>query len=215
MSKDGSFNQLVGAASDSGYKLRFFVALVPDPIDSYPPFSFDIALDAIQQGFGSSLYQPDRLWLPWALETGKPQGASERLYRVAPGIQLFRHAGGELAVVFLVGESPKTGIQKRAFDAALRIASDLREITTPKNPEVSILGPSFSGSAESLSLAIATWNSQSPQSLDFKIASGSATAPGLEKQLANFCRTVVPDRESSSKKDLSSCGMRWVGISTG
>jgi hypothetical protein len=200
MSKEGSFNQVVGAAWNAGYRLRFFVALVPDPIDSYPPFSFDMALDAIQQGFGSALYQPDRVWLPWALETAKPQGTAERLYRAAPGVLLFRHPAAdeldELAVVFLVGESPKTGIQKRAFNAALQIASDLRETTKkPEEPAVSILGPSFSGSMESLSLALATWRSETLQPLDFEIASGSATAPGLEKQLGGFCRTVVPDNQ--------------------
>jgi hypothetical protein len=205
MSKDGSFNQVVGAARDTGYSLRFFVALVPDPIDAYPPFSFDMALDAIQQGFSSAQYQPDRVWLPWTLETGKPsQGTAERLYRTTPGVLLFRHpAAGELAVVFLVGESPKTGIQKRAFNTALQIVSDLRAVTkkpealnTSQAPEVGILGPSFSGSAASLSLVIATWSSQSPsKDLYFKIASGSATAYGLEQKLPNFCRTVVPDEE--------------------
>src|SRR3954447_19553597 len=205
MSKEGSFNQVVGAAWNAGYKLQFFVALVPDPIDAYPPFIFDMTLDAIQQGFGSALYQPARVWLPWALETGKPQGTAERLYRVTPGVMLFRRSQGELAVVFLVGESPKTGIQKKAFNVALRIASELRETTAArvpaaKDPEVSILGPSFSGSVASLSLAITTWRSQAPsQNLDFKIASGSATAYGLEKQLPNFCRTVVPDEQLQEK----------------
>ena len=198
---DESFNQIVGEAKKSGYKLRFFVALVPDPIDSYPPFIFDTALDAIQRGFGSALYQPDRIWIPGALETGKSQGTEDRLYRAAPGVLLFRRAGSEQpAVVFLVGESPKTGIQKRAFDVALRITSGLRKtvaspLPPPPNPTVGILVVvlrvrGFPGSRHR-----GVESRPPPQDLDFKIASGSATARGLEARLAKFCRTVVSDEQ--------------------
>ncbi|HEY4593251.1 MAG TPA: hypothetical protein VIJ61_12630, partial [Thermoanaerobaculia bacterium] len=166
LTKEKSLRQIEKAAAANRYKLRFLVALVPDPIDSNPPISFDLALDAIQKGFGRAGYRPDRVWLPWTIEAGKPGGVAEPLYRTTPGLLLFRLppkepssqelSSQELAIVFLVGESPKSGIQKRAFDQALTLASGLRGAGWTQ--EVGILGPSFSGSVDSLLIALQGWS---------------------------------------------------------
>lgn len=189
--RDGSLREIKERAS--GYPTRFLLALVPDPIESQVPLNFDSALDAIQKGFAQGDYLFDRFWLPWMGEEAK----KDRLYRTAPGIILFRRHNPEdrqLAVVFLIGESPKSGIHKQAFRQAMEIASRLSD---SPDSRIDILGPSFSGSVDSLVVALEDWRKQYAGTR-FRIVSGTATAAGLEEKLAGlsdpgFCRTVVPD----------------------
>ena len=191
---------VVKAVDAAHYNLQFMVALVPDPLESGEPLRFDLTLDAIQQGFGQVGYLPDRFWLPWLSGKGSREGSTDTLYRRSPGVLLFRQRP-HLAVVFLIGESPKTGIHKEAFTNALAIASRLRSVAA--GPEVEILGPTFSGSAESLRQALRSWpptaaRPEYPPSwppLSFQIATGSATGTGLERTLKDFsfCRAVAPD----------------------
>jgi hypothetical protein len=195
-----SLKEIVAAAKATDYDLRFMVALVPAPPDP----RLDQALEAIQEGFAHSEsshtipprpdYLIDRVWLPW---TGA-DAALVRSAQKAPGLMLFR--GGDprsLALVFLVAEATKTGIQKGAFKSALDLIAELQEVSI--EPDVAILGPSFSGSMESLRLAIQGWRSgrEGRPGLKLKAASGSATAKDLEEVFrdmdVSFCRTVLPD----------------------
>jgi hypothetical protein len=215
LSSEASLKAILDAAAPAAanYQLQFLVALVPDPLDSQSPLSFDLAMDAIQKGFGQVGYLPDRFWLPWKVEPPKAVGTAEPQYRTTPGVLLFRKpADGEssrssrLAIVFLVGESPKIGIQKEAFRAALQMAANFQRGLS--NPEVGILGPSFSGTVDSLLVVLRQWRtgeltqakaaksaSQAASPLSIRIATGSATSSGLEKRLQgfDFCRTVIPD----------------------
>jgi len=192
-----------------GYQLQFLIALVPDPLDSQLPAAFDQAVDAIQQGFAYSNrtrtgYLQDRSWIPW----NDPQAIQEASYRTSPGLLLFRRvrwqaglAGRvpQLMGVFLVGETPKTGIHQAAFAEALRLIGELSggAIQGP----VGILGPTYSGSAVSLRLALLAWRAEHPGAArqHFEIVTGSATAPCLEKTIrltapaaVSFYRAVVP-----------------------
>lgn len=182
--------ELVAAAKKAGYSLEFLVALVPDPVDSRLPANFDRAVDAIQSGYAQSDYLLDRAWLPWSDDEAKTAAA----HRAAPGLMLFRRkvrpGDWRLGVVLLVGETPKSGIHKAAFREALDLVAGL---SAGKPQAVRLLGPSFSGSAESLRLAML----DRPGSLAFRAATGTATARGLEDLFrrlgVGFCRTVVPD----------------------
>ena len=187
-------------ASKNHYALVFTIALVPDPLDSDLAANSDQALAAIQEGFAESGYLLDRLWLPWKDETA----IRDKTYRKVPGVLLFRrddNTGRWLNAVFLVGETSKLGIHKPAFANTLELIAAFRD-ASPGDTIVRIVGPSFSGSAESLRLAILTWrenetlHKKSP--FTFKIMTGSATAPKLEDLFedvgpATFCRSVVPD----------------------
>jgi hypothetical protein len=139
------------------------------------------------------------------------------------------YANGEvehcLVGVFLVGETPKRGIHQAAFLQALRLiralggGHDRREGTpsqaaaAPPSGTVKILGPSFSGSAESLRLAVRLAQRKGLGPLDLEIVTGSATAidtdqssappdrESFEQQLeceaggnVSFWRAVIPDR---------------------
>ncbi|HYO14466.1 MAG TPA: hypothetical protein VE685_14815, partial [Thermoanaerobaculia bacterium] len=179
------------AERPAGTRLEFLVALVPDPLDSYMPERFDQAVDAIQQAYADpgsvgtpSQYLLDRVWLPWT----DPDAATARTWRRTPGVLLFRDPRqGLLSTVFLVGESPKSGIAREPFRNALQVIRAF----LPAGKPVRVLGPTFSGSADSLELALR----EDPKA---EIVSGSATAQGLEALLnrpprVHFCRTVVPD----------------------
>lgn len=176
-------------ASGTGYGMDVLVALVPDPLDSHLAANFDQSLDAIQRAYNKSGYLLDRVWLPWN------RGAvRDRVYRRVPGLLLFRKANPRrLTAVLLVGETPKTGIHKNAFLEAVSLA---RELRSPSQGPLPVLGPSFSGSAPSLRHALLAI----PNPPSFRIVTGSATARHLEETLTvgiqppvKFCRMVVPD----------------------
>ncbi|HEX9671502.1 MAG TPA: hypothetical protein VGC93_18690 [Thermoanaerobaculia bacterium] len=189
------------ALNGAGYRREYLIVLVPDPLDSTLANNFDFALDALRRAFAAQGYLPDRVYLPWLGD-----GAKEDRYRREPGILLFRRTAGterRLATVLLVGERPKTGIHAPAFTAAVEMLRT-RAVGTAGRP-LFVLGPSFSGSAESLRLAL-----QRLPDLDVEVVTGSATADGLEDTLeiahadagptrrgaagsVSFCRTVLPD----------------------
>lgn len=188
------------SAERQAYRLEFLVALVPDPADSHLSNRFDEALDALQRGIARSGYLFDRASLPWEGEAGK-----KHLYRSVPGGLLFRKVDMEgqrhLLAVFLVGESPKSGIQKQAFHKALDFMAALQG--DAPGGALRILGPSFSGSAESLQVALRERLSRpGSDALDIDMVTGSATARGLESFFRKlegdriklrFTRTIVDD----------------------
>ncbi|HKI06720.1 MAG TPA: hypothetical protein VKK31_32380 [Thermoanaerobaculia bacterium] len=217
---------LAGAAQKAGYGLRFLVALAPSPPDP----RLDQALEAVQRGFAQSGYLVDRVWLPWRGEEGKREAASQ----AAPGLLLFRQQWADgtrtLALVFLVGETPKAGIQKDAFREALDLIAGLQPadgLQSADDPAqgtlVRLLGPSFSGSAESLRVAVERWREEHPGLLRFEAATGSATAGGLEALFAemgvDFCRTVLPndvlnDRAFDFLRDEMGWDLRRIALLT-
>lgn len=190
---------LAQGAKAAGYDLHFLVALIPAPPDP----RLDQALEAVQRGFAQSDYLADRVWLPWT------SGGANRIggaVQTAPGLLLFRRQENDgshsLALVFLVGETPKSGLQKAAFREALDLAADLQ--SSASDPTVALLGPSYSGAVESLRLSLRSWKEwegehQRQPSLHFRAATGSATASAkdVEEPLAavgvELCRAVLPD----------------------
>ncbi|HEY2292398.1 MAG TPA: hypothetical protein VGM86_17005, partial [Thermoanaerobaculia bacterium] len=195
-----SLKEIVAQAKATNYDLRFMVALVP----ALPDPRMDQALDAIQRAFADSKtwrrgfppapddYLLDRVWLPWvSAGTGTAKPAPS-----APGILLFRGTEPRaLEAVLLVPETSKMGIQKDTFREALELIAGLQGAAV--EPTVAILGPSFSGSVESIRLALTSWRQSRGNLLSFRAASGSATADGLEEAFnevdVSFCRAALPD----------------------
>lgn len=198
----------------SRYCIDFMIATVPDPIDSRLPYLFDRFLASIQRAAEADHLVLDRYDLAWLEELQEIEAAKGSLgmekkllpeaddphpYEKEPGLTLFRDpysgASPRLLVLFLVGEIPTAGISKEAFSSALsqisefsgpRCPSRAAEENPPRTGSVSvrILGPSFSGSVESLDYAIASWLAEhalhagnaNPKRFRFQIVSGSATA---------------------------------------
>ncbi|HXB55415.1 MAG TPA: hypothetical protein VN461_11565 [Vicinamibacteria bacterium] len=193
-------------AEKQSIDVRFLIATLPDPIDSHAGWLFDPLLDAIQSATAASGYVLDRYSVPWRPTTEVSGGRLHRIglfnHEEAPAVVLLRRTGPqpsykqELLVLFLVGETPTSGIHTRALLAALKVIGDW-------NPDgartIPILGPSFSGSTASLVSAIRSWGRANHNAKCLRIVSGSATSivrKRIEEVLPNrvtFRATVAPD----------------------
>ena len=137
---------------------------------------------------------------------------------------LFRHGKDKgrkidepgLCVVFLVGETPLSGIHKQAFSAALQMMADAGVST---DVPVRVIGPYFSGSQTSLQFVLGDWwgtdnlitpNPRPHPPYRFRIITGNATAvrkkeffsfeankdnfPAWKPDAVEFSSTVIPTR---------------------
>jgi hypothetical protein len=199
-------SRIAESAKKQGYHMEFMIALVADPIDSRLALDFDLALSALQRGLADGEYRPVCKWLPWTdLDAGE-----QKQHRGAAGMMLFRYDQSQpgkpedrsLLAVFVVGETPKLGIHKLAFQRAVEFILTLQPQVAGKAFEIPVVGPTFSGSVDSLRLAIAAV----PPDACFRIVSGSAAAPGLEARLqggplaarVRFSRTLVDEDTQGS-----------------
>lgn len=155
----------------AGKQLDFLIATIPDPDTiSYASYT-NLAIESIMRAAESVGYGFDRHWIPWI---GTPPEASTKSSRPRdnqPGTLLFRKGSSRL-VVFLAGESPTAGIHMPAYLQAAQWIRSLSDQNTLK-----VLGPTFSGSAESLRRA----NQEAADLgfIDIQIVSGSATGPNV------------------------------------
>lgn len=202
------------------------IALVPDPIDSGLYYDYDAVIDAASLTIEQDGWDRDRSWIPWndpTAETDEDRERSIACRTTTPGMVLFRKQGepapGETdppldyLTVFVVGETPTTGIHRQAMEAALTRARNLRAKGMPKR-WLPVLGPSFSGSAESLRVALLGWHAEQDPKEDLSwsgidIVTGSATRQDIEKTLSTqdhvvpnlscgirFARTIPTDEET-------------------
>ena len=212
-----------------GYKTEFLIATVPDPIDTGYGHSFDQVVDAIQRAVEKKDgYVLDRCWLPWDIDRKakpKPGDPPSNLHQTMPGVLLFRHGKDKarkvnrpsLCAVFLIGESPMSGVHKPAFYRAL---SMIRKAGHPVSEPLRVLGPYFSGSQTSLQFVIGDWWTRSDNDsvyavephppYRFQIITGNATAvrkneffsyesnkenfPSWRPDGVTFSSTVIPTR---------------------
>jgi len=163
---DGDWTVADLAKEVHGYKTEFVIATVPDPIDSPFGYAFDQVVDAIQRGVqAKDGYLLDRAWLPWEVDRrAKPEPGKElvQIRSTTPGVLLFRHGkdvargvkNPALCVVFLVGESPLSGIHKIAFTRCLKLIA--QSGTLAEGP-IRVIGPYFTGTQTSLQFAIEDW----------------------------------------------------------
>src|SRR5262245_46348765 len=206
-----------------GYQIEHIIATIPDPKESRMDYLFDRNLDAIQRAVEATGYVLDRYSLPWGIQknslpptitlTSQPatltlstQGAQpQRDYSREPGIILFRYITPDdniynLLLIFLVGETPTTGIHKIAFRNALDQIKRLPPTANAQRTEsgelkIRVMGPTFSGSSTPLAFSIKRWLEEfdgggRPQ---VQIISGSATAMNKRNflQLIGNCADVT------------------------
>jgi hypothetical protein len=144
---------------------EFAIAIVPDPVHTHLSLFSDRTVDAIQQGAQQAGWIFDRATLPWDSE----EHAESTDFRIRllqkkyqdeqeewPGLMIFRRADPEdrkldtLLYVFVVGETPTGGINKKEFRAAIDILKRAARAVDP----LRIIGPTFSGSLYSLAQLI-------------------------------------------------------------
>lgn len=180
------------------------IVTVPDPLGSELDYAFDRYVDAVLRATEAIGYRLDRFDLPWTREP--PSDARLTVEYVLdrfsppheqmgdrPGILLLRHTNAALSapsliVAFLVGETPTAGVNPLAFNNALRQYEDLcrsdlqARCSAPEGngERVRILGPSFSGSLDSVIRGFRGYPFQSWAPCLLMI-SGAATALRLDK----------------------------------
>jgi hypothetical protein len=149
-----------------GESVRVAIATVPDPVQTNMQLDFDRTIDGIQLAAESAGYVIDRYWLPWPLAPSieyadyfsrKAALRDEQEKQKQPGLLLFRwnreprQGKPDALFVFLVSDTPTTGVNGRQFENALDYIGDVCGPATncAKNP-ITIIGPSFSGSLASL-----------------------------------------------------------------
>ncbi len=229
--------------SGEAYGIEFLIATVPDPISSRLPYFFDSFIDSLESAVEAAGYALDRFALPWTqsrLENAPSSSRQQSLYESTPGLILFRNPRDrQLLLVFLVGETPTTGIHKRAMFSALdqmaqfypwdpshsSLPSTFPK-TTGRSPvdTFMVMGPSFSGSAVSLRFVLDSWidSRSNPSNPRFEIISGTATAidAGWLSQAGHgrttFHATVPPDDETLQAvvRYIQGLGYRRIAILT-
>ena len=190
-----------GVPAGYGRSIKFVIAFVPDPVHTHLGLFFDRSVEALQQAAQHEGYVFDRCVLPWSrassanaadAETG-PARDRETLDREAyPGLLIFRKGqerqeeqaprgtqrqeGREALFVLLVGESPTAGLRRQQFENALGLMREIQGgngVDTPKNQvPLLILGPSFSGSLQSLNEELSHLSASKPP---VYVYSGSVT----------------------------------------
>ena len=187
--------------SKNQYHLEVLFAILPE---SHNSNSHEVELDSIVNAIQDAGYVQDRYWLPWqdvrhsggdhdSIDSGQ---YSDPCSHESPGVVLFRSIKGtELLFLYIITETPTYGIDKDSFYAAVDESIQLLNNTGSK---LRIVGPTYSGSATSLKIAIEAETLKHPD-LSFKIISGSATSDSVDGTLnqnslnIEFHRTVIPD----------------------
>lgn len=173
------------------------IATVPDPEHTNLKLDFDHEVESIQVAAQSSGYQFERYWFPWRAEEGPPKDlpesaefgeSSNGVLRVflshqedsrredLPGVLLFHRAEDSSLekrplAIFLVGETPNSGIVHHQFATAVCYGRSLSPANAVAGRTLRIIGPGFSGGFPSLaklteeyakdfhSLSVRTWTS--------------------------------------------------------
>jgi hypothetical protein len=148
-------------------KVRYTLALAPDPHSTNLSVMFDREMVAIQQAARDEGFIYNSSWLPWPTDSqslvllGNQQQKSflNDGREACHGILLFRKAGvqvdlsayEEALIVLVVGEQPTGGLNEDQWANAVRWLQNNASPKESANSRVfSILGPTFSGSLVSL-----------------------------------------------------------------
>ena len=173
--------------------IHALIAIVPDPARTNMALQFDRMMDALMAAAGDNGYFSSYYWLPWKeqairvkdlVEGGGERGENSTGSDDEPGLIILKHVPGpsekesdsftpehfnHVVYLFLVGETPTTGINGFQIQKAFRYQDELaaanvefgRSITNQPDT-LAIIGPTFTGSAASLRQAIDTMLSKHP-----------------------------------------------------
>lgn len=182
-----TFYGLPGDADAS--RIHSLIATVPDPLHTRLSMQTDRFLDAIQEAAFRSGYELATEWLPWNLkyvaEDTAPaeSGAQSIAPQSLPGLIVFRphfnpysKSNGDLLLVWIVGESPTTGINGFQFNFARQTIPRLGSSGTQT---IAIAGPTFSGSFLSLTRLI----EESKEPVHFEVRSGTASNSDYAREM--------------------------------
>jgi hypothetical protein len=144
---------------------EFVIAILQDPERTHLTLSFDRLIVSIQHAASQECPTYDSSWMPWRshdiavythLADQEEAGKQHEADLAQPGILLFRanNSSEECAgeprksiIVFVVGETPTSGVDKKQF---LSAKSWVETLSPSSSSMLHILGPTSSGSFSSL-----------------------------------------------------------------
>ncbi len=162
-------------------RLRFLIVTIADPEATRDSLRFDRTVESVQTAAESLGYRLDRHWIPWEARVGREPIPGQPVKPAdEPGMLLFRSGAYQRAlVVFLVGESPISGIRSLMFHNALYYQHALLGAVPT---DLYVAGPNYSGSFASLAKAINDAGALSGKvSQIFHVISPSATVKQAEE----------------------------------
>jgi hypothetical protein len=168
----------LGMVNDGSFRSWTIVATVADPAHSRMQLFFDAQIQSIEKAVAIHKWEFATQWLPWRdhldsssgdIEDQLRERQLEREQEALPGILVFRRNASHPNVlsdalfVLLVPETPTKGVAGDAFYAALHFARLLSRDKCEDTNEpckTGLLGPSFSGSFDSLARFLWAWEGQ-------------------------------------------------------
>ena len=214
----GCRDALGGYFGARGRDVQYMIATIPDPLHTRLALLTDSSIEAINQAAFDSHWELAAQWLPWYdsanlgekdPEDRRKERASVRDQESQPGLMVFRHSpvagvfDGKALFVFLVGETPTAGlngVEYRMARAYMRALGDPQDIR--------LVGPTFSGSFDSLAELIAAdrrrsheqnASSSSPQ---FWVHTGTATNAEAEWAFLSKANAHFTSSNQNSEDDL-------------
>lgn len=172
---DLRFRALRHVAKRQNTDVGFLIATLPDPIDSFTGWQFDPMLDAISQAVSASDYIFERFRFPDSEPDGRGREARGRAHENESSVVLYRRhieiqfpeAGTEglaaprprerqILVLLIVHENPSAGVHATALVNAIRVVTKwFGRDPLAHESTIRILGPTFSGSADSIARDLA------------------------------------------------------------
>src|SRR5215831_7252525 len=207
-----------------GRGVRFLLATLPDPVDTHLAIDFDRGIESVQNAASTAGYSFDRYWIPWRENTYAPtadpairekQETERRERESNPGLLLFRGADNRPdLVVLLIGETPTAGINASQFMAAMKFIGERKVDPAPyrkiEGNQISLSGPSFSGSLPSLGSAIKRANTATG-TFSFRVVSGSTTNARQELEFQNTAGVDFFRATLHSDIEATCAFLNWVG----
>ena len=160
---------------NAGEQVKSVIAILPDPAHTHLGLFFDRSIEALQQGVQAKGFVFDRAVMPWVHSSPNEKSdyasrsderAKQRQSETFPGLLIFRSGTGVAdnakrndLFVLVVGETPTAGLNKQQFHNALQLAANYGAPAATSGgtkPKLLILGPTFSGSLESLEAELRT-----------------------------------------------------------
>lgn len=201
-----------GASSDRHVQMdiRTLIITLPDPYETALGEEFDSYYNALQRAAQEQGYLLSQFQIPWnkkattsddhASDTQDQTSVVSESQEPEPGVVLFRRPSqdkvkGALLVVFLVGELPTKGVHRQAMRMALATADFLNhslffDPPDGRQPAISILGPAFSGSADSIAWSI-YWLGTKTAAPDTR--SGCSPGGDLNETSGRTTKTLLPN----------------------
>jgi hypothetical protein len=224
--------QLAGGAKTTANPredVHFVIAILPDPLHTRLALVFDRSIEAIQEAAERDHYAFDRAIFPWdRTPPAQPDDVDKRREAAEvqkdaeayPGLLIFRGPNPDPTsstaeypaplFVFVVGETPTSGVRKKQFQHAIEIMKQIRDGNQPaavsapgaraaKPRPLLILGPSSSGSLRSLKRELRTLENDPARSgFQAFVYSGSVTDAG---SMFEFIHPVDPAVHFASFQD--------------